>query len=568
MNTLLQRSCVPVVCAIVFAFTVGGVRSDTLMLFQESDSSKPRLLTESERAQLGDPFFNLVLKDHAGVTNVEDIFDLIQPLTNKRAIFVVDERITVSDVGKSRRTVAAFRGEHQGEELAGNVMLSIIAGKDRYPRETTVIEAWGWDNHRERYNYYKLDRTGTVDNTLTWKFRDSSDNADLLAPNERRGSCVRCHVNGAPVMKELFRPWNNWHSGDFNARYLSEEFSPTPVWLLSDDPLFKTNLEQAQRLEPTIIDAIHRFNRARINSTLKREDNTRNIETEDGFQTVLEGRRLLRPLFRMSEFNLISARQGSGLGPFSTHQGPQNQIVIPASFFLNIGLISGGGSANYHGLGISEARQFLKIGELAPGEYKTLIDESKIAMRGQVGRDAHFAWFVPEPSHIDSSLIDQLLRRGIITSHFLAAALVLDLEEPVFLSQERESLLQLIPERFRFKPVAETNDPNATPRNVQDDILTKSVVTAIEAIPEAGRSARAKEFLRLLKLSDARAELRSGVITYAERLKRGLKGETRKSELKRLFEKAIRTRRGVLADDVMGHLDETNGKLLLPLPLP
>ena len=536
------------------------------MLFQESDSSEPRSLPASERARLGDPFFNLVLKDNAQFTNVENIFDLIQPNVDQRDIFVVDENITTA-AGKSRRTVAAFRGKHSGEELDGNVMLSIVTGKAWYPREETSIEAWGWDNHRERYNYYKLDLSGSVGNTPTWKLRDSSDSADLLSPGERRGRCVRCHVNGAPVMKELFQPWNNWHSADFDASYLSGWFPEGPVWPLSNDPLFKSSLKSAERLEPVIIAAIRRFNRAKINSTLKREDNRGSVEIEDGFQTVLEGRRLLRPLFRMSEFNLISARQGSGLGPFSTPQGPQNQIEIPASFFLNIGLIRGEGLADYHGLGIDEAKQFLKIGKLASGEYKTLVDESRIAMRGQVGRDAHFAWFVPEPSHIDNDLIDQLLQRGIITSHFLAAALMLDLEEPVFLSQERESLLQLIPERFRFKPVAETNDPNTMPRNVEDDILTEGVIAAIEAMPETNRSTRAKEFLRFLKLADARAELRNRVVAYAERLKMALKGETRKSELKRLFEKAIRTRRSVLTDDVMGHLDETNGKLLLPLPL-
>ena len=567
MNASMRRICVSVVCATVFAFAVGGAWSDTLMLSQESDSSKPDSLAASERARLGDPFFNLVLKDHAQVTNVEKIFDLVQPNIKQRAIFVVDENITTGS-GQSRRTVVAFRGTNSGEELDGNVMLSIITGKARYPREATFIEAWGWDNHRERYNYYRLDQAGSGDGTQTWKFRDSSDGADLLAPNERRGRCVQCHVNGAPVMKELLQPWNNWHSSDFDASYLSGRFPEGPVWPLSNDPLFESSLKSAERLEPVLIAAIRRFNRAKINSTLKRENNGRSIKTEDGFQTVLEGRRLLRPLFRMSEFNLISARQGSGLGPFGTPQGPQNQIVIPASFFLNIGLISGGGSASYHGLGIDEARRFLKIGELAPDEYRTLVDESKIAMRGQVGRDSHFAWFVPEPSHIDNDLIDQLLRRGIITSHFLAAALAIDLEEPVFLSRERESLLQLIPERFRFKPASTMDDPNATLRNVEADILTKRVIAAIEAIPEVDRSTRAEKFLRLLKYADARAELRRRVVDYAARLKMGLKGETRRSELKRLFEKAIRTRRSVLADNVMGHLDETDGKLLLPLPLP
>ena len=47
-------------------------------------------------AELGDPFFNLVLRNHADVVSLAEIEDLIQPDRSKRDLFVVDEHIVES----------------------------------------------------------------------------------------------------------------------------------------------------------------------------------------------------------------------------------------------------------------------------------------------------------------------------------------------------------------------------------------------------------------------------------------------------------------------------------------
>jgi hypothetical protein len=67
----------------------------------------------------------------------------------------------------------------------------------------------------------------------------------------------------------------------------------------------------------------------------------------------------------------------------------------------------------------------------------------------------------------------------VITPHFLAAALSVDLENPVFLSKDRESLLNFIPREFHFKPLSDQINPNKAPRNSADDLLTTAVVAAI-----------------------------------------------------------------------------------------
>jgi hypothetical protein len=538
----------------------------SLMLTQDRDGVSPRLLTPSEKAALGDPLFNLVLRDHADETSLTAIQNLIQPDATKRQIFAVEEHIGSDEFG-DRRAVVAFTGEHRGEDLTGNVMFSVIFGPQSFPPVTTV-EGWGWDNHRGRYNYYKLD---TVGGGLTWKFRGASDDADLLTFQERRGTCMACHLNGAPVMKELLFPWNNWHSnvgGGFSARYLTGQFAANP-WPISNDPSFKNHLNGAEDLERMIIQAISRFNTGRINAGLKRRDDNGNIAEQDGRQTMMEGSRLLKPLFHATEFNLVSARQRSGRDPWGDAPGPAQDIVIPNSFFLNVGLIAGGGFGGYNGLGIDKAKQFNSVGLILKEEYSGLIEEFEVRMNQVKGRDTLFAWFVPEHSHIDIDLIDRLLRRGVITPHFLAAALAVDLEEPLYLSNERASLHRFIPDEFDFVPVPSGTDPNSIPRDPAKDQLTKLVLEAIEAVPEAERSDADKRFLERLKAADARTLLANDVDAYLTRVRDKLESadaNVRRTEVSRLFQKSLDLRRAVLRDRTFGTLDETRGTLLFPLP--
>ncbi|MBW3600213.1 MAG: hypothetical protein KY475_23435, partial [Planctomycetes bacterium] len=322
---------------------------------QERDSSPLQALSAAEFATLGDPLFNLVLKDKSHVTKLSEIESLLQPEIAKRATFVVDERIADPSRPSSRRAVIAFEGKNGEESLHGNVMLSIAFSSESFPDSARSIEAWGWDNHRGRYNYYKMDGTGTPDGARMWKFRGTSEDADLLRPNERKGTCFACHVNGAPIMKELFLPWNNWHSLSFGVTYLDED-APSR-WPVAGAERFKKTLRQAEELEASfMVGTIRRFNGSRINRAIKRRDDTGDRATSaEGFQTILEGRRLLRPLFETTEVNLVSSRDKSGSHPFNppTDFIPAKKIRWPGTLFLNAPLI-GGGQGGTRGLGITD----------------------------------------------------------------------------------------------------------------------------------------------------------------------------------------------------------------------
>lgn len=563
-----------IVVAGLFVLVAPGfayAQSSTLQFKQTRNESQPKLLTAAEIADLGDPFFNLLLKDKADKVTLTDVQNAIQPNAANRHLFVVSERIVQTVKAGSRRAVLAFDGTNGGESLKGNVMLSLSFGPNGFP-EDSEIEAWGWDDQRGRYNYYKLDSAGSSTDAMIWKFRGSSEKADLQTPSERAGTCLRCHVVGAPIMKELFFPWNNWHAGvggSFVADYLDRN-SPNPnKWPAANTRPFQ-RLSTADKLEADfLIPTFKRFNSSRLNAALKRDDgNAAPSVSSTGRMTVLEGSRLLRPLFQTTEINLISSRSTSGIHPFGSAADfvPELDMQIPTSFFLNTQLIAGGGTGGLGGLKLTDANAFSTFAKLSQQENKELVEKFKLLLDGVRG-DTHFGWFVPEASFVENDLIDQALQLGVITPHFLAAVLAVDLEAPVF-SVKRAELLKFVPDQFEFIPIAPGVDPTTIPRDAAKDFLTKEVISRINQTNPA-QGTTADEFRKLLTSADAIAELQKRITAYTKRVKAVLdpaSADKRKDELERLYSLLVERRLLMEAHAVLQNLDETDGQLLFPLP--
>lgn len=550
--------------------------AETLSLKQAKEEGNVVPLTDSELRELGDPFFNLVLKEHADVFSLPEIEDLLQPNKTNRNLFVVHEHIMDSSRPGSRRSVIAFQGSNGGEVLSTNVMLSVFFSSEGFPESPTntgaerlsALEAWGWDNDRGRYNYYKLDSSGPPNVGMAWRFRGSSDDLQRVS-FDRRNTCMACHVNGGPIMKELFLPWNNWHSFKSEPKHLLRTTLASQRWPVANSDAFK-QLTGAETLEVSIIAAIQQFNTRRIDATLKREATTGNIATNvNGMRTVMEGRRLLQHLFKTTEFNIISASELSVAHPIGPRASVTGDFRIPPSFFLNSNLIGGGSRAGYTGLGLASARGFsVRAGaSLKLSEYKSAVTRLGLKILGQPG-DANFAWFVPEASHIDNDTVDRLIDRGIVPGQFVAAALAIDLKNPV-LSDARATLLKYIPNQFSFKLIH--GDKRMDFALFQEHELTKSVIAAIEADnPDAGSPAR--EFLELLKVGNATNApakvLERKVVDYMNDVKMALEPgdlDARKQSIDDLLTKADRLRKKVLDHDVLGNLDETGRFGLFPL---
>jgi len=532
-----------------------------VLLHQKSDSSAVETLTPQQQAALGDPLFNLVLKDHADITNLSALEDLIQPVKINRQTFVVDEKIADPTLGQSRRSVLTYSGRNGSELLNSNVMLSVSFNSSQFPDQQNV-EAWGWDKKQGRYNYYNLDKQGT--GSLSWKFRGSSDNADKLTVTERKDTCMQCHINGAPIMKELLRPWNNWHSGDFPVTYLQS--SSVSSWPVASDNKIDGRLGDAYTFERLIVAPIRDFNRIKVSKKIQLDNKGQPVTDSDGLQKVIDGKTLLKPLFATTEFNIVSGdRPRSGLHPFPAiaTDGPNVNVKIPNSFFLNANLISGGTPLKYKGLGIRDSQTFDEVTELTPDEYKDLVIQAQVKLGGRKPGDAIFAWLVPEPSHIDNDMVDQLMRQGVVTPEFVAAVMAIDLENPI-LSEKRQKLLDLIPNEFRFKPLNGA-DPLITKRH--PDELTQAVISKLESLSPPSSSPEG-EFLAILQSSDPRKILEDRVKNYRSRLTTNLDQSNpslRQAELKRLYDLAIARRQSVLRDVTLSALNET-GDLLFPIP--
>ena len=125
-------------------------------------------MSADEKERLQDPVFRLVLAQRPDEIRLAKIEEMIQPDRSKRRIFVVDEEIKNPRAPQSRRAVIDFLGSNQGVQLDRNIMLSISFSSDRVP-EIADVEAWGWDDTKGVYNYYKLDRAGTP--MRSWKLR-------------------------------------------------------------------------------------------------------------------------------------------------------------------------------------------------------------------------------------------------------------------------------------------------------------------------------------------------------------------------------------------------------------
>jgi len=522
------------------------------IFLQEVEGGPIRPLTAAEKDKLQDPLFRLVLARQPAEVRLVKIQELIQPLATQsqtRRFFVVDEEIADSRRPPavplpSRRAVIDFLGNNGDVKLGGNIMLSIFFTSDRV-EEVMEMEAWGWDEANGVYNYYKLDQSRTAPN-LTWKLRATSLDADLKSAADRRGTCLRCHATGVPVMKELLFPWSNWNSSQSLVSYLQPLTPDAQRWPVANDPQLKF-LDGAQNLETAIKGSITQFNNRRFAQAVRQDG--------QGQLIVADARRVLRPLFETTEINLTTANQRSGLHPLESgaHTGPTQPIQIPNSFFLSAGILGGG--AGLKGLGFTEATQFRTVAVIPPSDYKALIDASGVKIRpsqGPLPGDTQFAWITPELGFVASHWVDTLVDKKVLSPGFVAAALAADLETPIF-STGRARLLAFVPDSFTVTP----NEPHP-------DQLTRQVIAALEAANPPAGSPEA-EFLAVLKSADPVAAVRARIVDYKNRIAdRFSNPGPRNAEIQRLFQLLIARRQGMASDPIFGNLIES--KALLPLP--
>ena len=502
-----------------------------------------RVLDDTHKSQLQDPFFRLVLAPRPDVRKLADIEALIMGTEGQRRFFVVSEEIKSSVQPASRRAVIDFVGKNGTFNLSSDVFLSFSFNSMTFP-EAPDLEVLAWDEVNGVYNFYKLDREGEPNQV--WKLAATSRNVDTISPQQRAGTCLACHASGFPVMKELRFPWNNWHSGQSRIDYLQQITAPERRWPVVANPHFSpSTFLLGEDFEKSISAAIGRSNSRRFEQLI--------IKQTGGKLTVADARRVLRPLFETTEVNLVSAGQQSGLHPLSgtTQVGPSQTIKIPNSFFLMSAVL---GSA-----GVNEANEFQSVAIVQPADYKALIENSGVRitsdLTGRIRGDTHFSWFTPEQGFVASNWIATLIENGVVSKAFVAAVAAADLETPVF-SKERAMLLKFVPASF-----------TAIPGEQHPDTLTRTIIAALETSAPAPGSVAA-QFLATLKATDPVAVVRSRVEQYKDRIEQRLgpnaDAGTRTGELQRLFGVLIDRRKAMIEHPLFGNLIESEA--LLPMP--
>jgi hypothetical protein len=532
-----RRSWVAIVIGFFAVLWINAAQSQpapqTVLTKQSTNTAPPQPMTEAERAELKDPLFLLVLKDHANVKSIAEINQFLKPAGQE--VFVVDERIADAapkpgGTLASRRAVVTPNGTTNQMQLDQNVFFSIFFNSEQF-NTGNFIEAMGWDDSQSRFNYYKFDQSGG-ETAPSWKFRGSSKDADILPAASRQNTCMQCHINGSTVMKELLLPWNNWHSFSAPTTYLTKGNGNWAIAQPANSPL--KDLAGAQQLESAaIFPTITRFNERQINA-LRSADR----------QTVTDARRLLKPLFVTTEFNIISSATLSPLHPFGKpSSGTGNVISVPSSFFLNSSLIQ-------NELGVTA--NFFEFADLSTADYAHLVRQTKTALGGTQPGDNNFAWFVPEASFADTDWVSQLIQKEIVPRQFVAAALAVDLENPVF-SRDRAKLwdAKVIPAQFKT--------------GAQNDLVAQTIRN-LQALQPANGTPEAT-FLQFLRSPNAVAALQDRVNQYVNRegqrldLNKGATKKTRSDEWIRLYKLMLQRRDAVNSDPILRSLNE-RGNLL------
>jgi hypothetical protein len=357
--------------------------------------------------QLNDPWATHILLKGVLPNNVQDALIALKddnPAQVQQSFFVSESgHISSQNANSLPREFRMVVTRQDPADSLPTVLLSAPAG-DR----SGFIELMSWDATKNSFNFYRRPSNGR------WTWKGDSHNA---AKTETQGKgCFACHVNGVPVMKELKIPWNNWHAQ--SASIAPEAI--TDAQILQSDLWLKKS--QAEQLEPTIRAWTVKATASRVSDSIRNG-------------TVVDARRLLRPLFVTTTVNLTTSRVKSS---------SNDDVRVPPTFFLNFDLLETEFQIRKPpGFSLAVKRPLYRNALTTFGFH---LQENQFSLRG----DTNFAFLVPEPSFEDVALIQEIVRQNIVSLRFAICALLVDFPNPIF-SSKREALLAYVPETGSFQ---------------------------------------------------------------------------------------------------------------------
>ncbi len=389
------------------------------VIFKEIDGLTARTPMDAEaiNRELHDPVARLVLNDPELPSTVHELLAALDAHNATPDGLPVQEVYLVSESGQIH-----VNDQSRGLERRARVVITRTRGQDAIVMVAPAIrggagllEVMGWDADKKAFNYYE--RQG--ERTWFWK----GDSTHALKAQSRRQGCFKCHMNGAPIMKELRSPWTNWHTQD---AAIQDEAIPEDSPLKNDPLFFTENLTKGEQLENHIKAWVTKTNKGHINRLLNDQ---------------MDVRTALRSLFETTTANLVHSPEPSvGHGAI---------VPIPFSFFVNAQ-----GFDDAARLEISVPEAFGNCDSwcqpaVERSAYQKALVTFEFALKGPVNferkpGDTHFAFAIPEVAYEDNDMVKQLVRSGIISSRFAACGLAVDFPNPVY-SDLRKQLLSFVP---------------------------------------------------------------------------------------------------------------------------
>ena len=368
--------------------------------FIEGIDHVPVLLTVDDKQH--DLFFQTVLSSDPIPSTLDDVLEKIATVVPglTRSSFLVGEG---SQIPVDLLPVSEDRGFRFVVIWNRNSDTEILLGTPAGAR-TGFLEVMSWDAQKRAFNYYE--RLQPEDPIWFWK----GDSSHSLVDQSRGQACFRCHINGSPIMRELSRPWNNWHS---EAAGISTTVPDEIRRVQPRRDLFR-QMNPAQILEN------------RVRTGIKRWDTERMTRSLDG-DAIRDVNQWLRQLTTTTTVNLISSQTKSD----AQSAIDPSKVDLPLSFFLNGDALSA----------VLSKPLPIFDGQITRSHYDTVLARHDFQLFNNL-LDTFFAFLVPVPSAEDASAVRMLIDNGIVTRKLVASILMVDFPNAIY-SAKRQQLFDL-----------------------------------------------------------------------------------------------------------------------------
>jgi hypothetical protein len=429
-------------CGVFAGLRGADLAPDALYRFVVGEDAAPRPLDAAAiRAELGDPFALAVLAGgvfpHNGIATLDALITGGRAsgqfvVIRKPAFFLLGEGSQIAmdpetaDVDRNIRFVVAVGGGADGPD----VLISV------FQPESGPVELMAWDRAAGGFNFYR-----TVAGGSAWVFAGNSRHA-VAEPTEGKGP-FESHTGGNFLMKELRRPWQNWHSQMApvdEAVFAAGDPRRAHPWFTGRVPqgAYACELEVARP-------SIERWTKARFAAWLA------------AGPELARPARVLRHVLDTPTVNLTSSTTTARpeIGP--------DVVDLPGTFFVDSGALA-------DQLGLQAPPPF----EVAWSLYETSLTTFGVKLSDGGGfereGDTHFAFFVPERAFEDERVLQEAIAVGLLSERLAASLLMVDFANPVF-SERRAALLAHVP-------------ATATISDAFSAQLADAIVAAAAATPE------------------------------------------------------------------------------------